>query len=830
YRKSAVDHLVNGVSIRDPITGTANLHFQQSLGDYETEFKPGGLDARYGSTRGGIVSYQMLKPRNKRTSSVLIGTSNGVSKTKEDLLNWEVYHASSYRDKLYCSLDISGYESKGYRSNESFSSFNYALNASYRISSRLKISTFYLNQQLDYQDGYNHDYSLTISEDRQSQFLPHYLIDYDMADNGYRDGMVDLDDIPPELLSWLNTPGLQQEDTDDDNRVDLFFETETYTDWNNNGQFDPGEWFIDVNGDGMYSEFLNEDIDGDGDNRMEDLNNNWWLDSESIFDSWYGNGSLDTEDLNFNGILDPGEDLNNDGLIQSEDINHDGEMSRYSMFSRLPWHQENREIVTFKVTFQPTPKIYGWFQYSRYNLKKLSNTIEYVNEDRNYNDLLDDGEDLNGNGILDPYHHGYEIEGARDSKDMFSDYNNDGIVDQSVRDNDLDGDIDEDDWIYWDEVYTTLHWWQNYGMFRGVSTDRPNGYPSGGWSYDKYAIENIQLHYVHQYNHKGRLYCGFDHSWYDLLHNNEEEVNSLGFTVDPTPVNTAGYISTRYEVLPTFSFTAGFRFDLMTSAEDRLEDSWDPTWSQWDNDNWGGDGINQYYNEAADDAGLYIHSLGEPRVKHRNKYAVKISPRVGLNFSPSFGTTLFVNYGHYRTKPYFLEELLKYNYDNRLLTRSFEFGVRHKINRKWFTEFLIYDSVEYDTRDIYLSETARPFEFYLKGQQVKLFWYPSRLLNVELTYLHSNPEFYSDEQEGYSSWIPVIDAIRYNAEWSQKHTVFGKLDLGGRYRKATIVFNYGSGTKYTIPGQGADITLNSGELPSKYWFDGMISSTHHVGS
>ena len=51
----------------------------------------------------------------------------------------------------------------------------------------------------------------------------------------------------------------------------------------------------------------------DGDGANEDYNRNFFLDSEGALDFWYGNGILDTEDTNGNGILDPGEDLNGNG-------------------------------------------------------------------------------------------------------------------------------------------------------------------------------------------------------------------------------------------------------------------------------------------------------------------------------------------------------------------------------------------------------------------------------------------------------------------------------------------------------------------------------------
>ncbi len=66
---------------------------------------------------------------------------------------------------------------------------------------------------------------------------------------------------------------------------------------------------IDNDEDGMVDESQYDKIDNDGDWRpWQDLN---------------GNGVWDTEDINFNGILDPDEDLNGNGLLDYESVNDD---------------------------------------------------------------------------------------------------------------------------------------------------------------------------------------------------------------------------------------------------------------------------------------------------------------------------------------------------------------------------------------------------------------------------------------------------------------------------------------------------------------------------
>ena len=66
---------------------------------------------------------------------------------------------------------------------------------------------------------------------------------------------------------------------------------------------------IDTDEDGMIDESQEDGIDNDGD----------WI----AFTDKNGNGIWDFEDLNFNGVLDVGEDQNGDGIFDVEDLNDD---------------------------------------------------------------------------------------------------------------------------------------------------------------------------------------------------------------------------------------------------------------------------------------------------------------------------------------------------------------------------------------------------------------------------------------------------------------------------------------------------------------------------
>ncbi|HQV33384.1 MAG TPA: hypothetical protein PKV71_15970, partial [Calditrichia bacterium] len=66
---------------------------------------------------------------------------------------------------------------------------------------------------------------------------------------------------------------------------------------------------IDNDGDGLVDESQQNGIDDDGD----------WIAGEDL----NGNGVWDTEDVNYNGMLDPGEDIDGNGLLDIEPVNDD---------------------------------------------------------------------------------------------------------------------------------------------------------------------------------------------------------------------------------------------------------------------------------------------------------------------------------------------------------------------------------------------------------------------------------------------------------------------------------------------------------------------------
>ncbi|MFQ6091671.1 MAG: carboxypeptidase-like regulatory domain-containing protein, partial [bacterium] len=150
----------------------------------------------------------------------------------------------------------------------------------------------------------------------------------------------------------------------------------------------------------------------------EDLNDRYRNPDDPYYiQGWYGNGRLDTEDLNGNNVLDEGEDLNGNGVLDSEDLNYNGwiydpqtntrtwnpdALDAFSMLDHLPYYEDDTNNWNLSWTHTLSPATFYEVKFSRYMTKSLWQTRERMNEDRDGDGRLDAGEDLNHNGILDP--------------------------------------------------------------------------------------------------------------------------------------------------------------------------------------------------------------------------------------------------------------------------------------------------------------------------------------------------------------------------------------------------------------------------------------------
>ncbi len=169
--------------------------------------------------------------------------------------------------------------------------------------------------------------------------------------------------------------------------------------------WDPG-LVEDLDGDGVIDPAEVMDANGNGVlDPAEDLNQNGFLDQAGGFvqlgNTKFGTGYFraaqrlnpfygprTSEDLNTNGILDPGEDLNGNGALDT-----------YPVFDTGHPEMWTEESVWYDYSGGGAPVITSRGQYFKPPYRPL---IYRLNEDTDGSGGLNGSEDLNGNGVLDP--------------------------------------------------------------------------------------------------------------------------------------------------------------------------------------------------------------------------------------------------------------------------------------------------------------------------------------------------------------------------------------------------------------------------------------------
>ncbi len=878
-RGQEVVYLFDGISLNDPLTGNPNDSNVPMLAVSELDVITGGFSAEYGDAQSGVINVSGSEGTSQFSSTMRYTTSNFISdglndNDPEDLRKLEFMLAGPlYKNMATFSFSGDINEDYGRFSNQFQDLTNLAGKVTFKPSDQLKFHVSGLYSLSNLQNGYDHEWIQNVSEDMLTDYVPSYVDGYDGRLDEIKNGVVTFSEIP-DLISdgntyrysdWWSMDGIQSEDSnsgwngDGDGVLDMFYESEPFTDWNGNGQWDfvdlngngimdsedPREDFEDINGDGIYSANINLDVDGDGDNRHEDLNNNYVLDVEGVFDSWYGNGILDTEDLNFNGVLDDGEDLNGDGYIQSEDVDRDGNLTVYNMFERQPWWEQESNLITAGLNYTISPRSYINFTIARYTTEMTTNIIERLNEDRNYNGILDDGEDLNGNAVLDSYSSSGNVWEVGDGQDMFHDRNNDDIVDESYWDHDGDGDIDEDDYITWDQMMGSVSRADKSLGFYTIAANSPYTFNRDHWHYDKKVTNTFKLDFVSQFDDHNKLHTGFEFKQYDLTNHDTPDRYGYAELYTVKPKDFSAFISDKMEYTELgLIVNAGIRFEYFEASEAYPANEADPTWSTEDFADWDGDGWPQFYNSALDEYGYYIHGVGDIKDPIEDKGEWKIAPRLGISHPISDHSMLYFNYGRNYQRP-----RLDYLFRNRgynmgggfpivgnptlapELTVSYEFGVRNEIRKNLVFEFKGFYKDIFgltDTRPVYWTVSDWYSTYFnrdygnVRGTEMVVSLRPPGLFFGNLNYTYSIAKGKSsDWRQGYlntwaGSFIPTWESY---LEWDQRHTINADLNIAYLNTLTTLVINYGSGTRYTRPGQGKEEIENTETFPWTLYSD-----------
>lgn len=895
-RTSEVIYMLDGIPLKDPWTGNSNDSNVPLLSISEANVITSGFGAEYGDAQSGIVELTSKEGRNSFSGNVRVNSSNGFNNSPTINAPYEVntiefaLSGPIIKDKMHFSFIGENQDKAGRFRNQKSALVSYTGRLSLKINNKLKLNLSGLYNLNNFEDGYSYSYSHFISEDKHTGFMPTYVKLYDGV---VGDGILEDGEAPAFYTDWWTTDGLQTEDSDGDGILDLYITEEPYADWNGNGVHDEGEWYNDINGNGVYDDTPYEQdrdsngqiVESDGDGSNEDYNSNFILDSESEIDNWYGNGALDTEDINGNGVLDDGEDINGNGVLDTEDVDADGKMTVFNMFERQPLWQEKSNMWNVGLTWTLSKNSFMTFRIAQYSTQLKSNIVERINEDTDRDGVLDvywatepyedtngdgqlnegewwgdlngnniydenlnwdvDGdndnrnEDLNGNGILDNYTPGKAISGIDDSQDMFHDENNNDFVDESERDWNNDGVIDVYDekyfWMPWSDIPDegTKH----SGDFYGVAPSHPYTYNRDHWHFDKKVITTYKVDFVSQVNESNQVRSGLEYINFDMR--NHWPPDRYGYAENDvsTPSNLSLYLTDKMEYHGII-VNAGLRFERFDPNSSYPADEEDPTWTSGDFADWDGDGKDEIYKQWKANAGEYQHDLDDIKNPIEAEKKNLFAPRLGVSFPISDKSLLYFNYGRQYQRPAmsYLFRNNTYNFGggfpivgnpnmNPELTIAYEVGVRKEFPFELLLEAKAFYKDIFgltDTRPIFWTVNDWYTMYYnrdygnVRGFEILLLRRAGKKIYGEVNYTYSIAKGKSSGvSQGYlTEWSGnIVPTFESYLSWDQTHTVNINTNVAYKDFLATVIFNYGSGTRYTKPNQGRLIVENTETFP-----------------
>ncbi len=590
-------------------------------------------------------------------------------------------------------------------------------------------------------------------------------------------------------------------------------------------------------------------------------------------DPWYGNGEVDTEDLNHNGIIDGNEvDLDGDGVVDTEDLNSNYNLDAFRMLDHVPFFTHHTEQLAVKWNHTLNQKTFYELGYSRYKTEMHYNTNEYINEDANGNGELDleprytdindipadslgmfsnylaaeevddkvsfyyfdfnqngvyEYEDLNGNQIWD-----WDVYGPR--HDLFTDDNDNGYIDASEK-----GAVST--WMAWEDVPF------------GNSKDNDDFYTYGsGLTYNRarwnndYKIINTfngsitsQMHKYHQ------MKAGFELKFMELFDHDVDmasggNVYGQNFSAKP---RLYGFWAEDKMEFEGMVINAGVRLDVF-----------DINWSDY----------------PADITDPVVDASIGGEVKDPTSIDPKYywGPRLGVAFPITEFDLLSFNYSKNFQIPILNFAFTNVNWDfsgafpivgNPNLeperTTAYELTLRHQFNPNTAivaTGFYKDITGLTDTRQVFYNErnwyglyinldygNVRGFELSLEKRFSSFY-----STNISYSYSIAKGKASSARQNYENAWAGnVIRTTESYLDWDQRHTVYGNimfmipkntrisgysyLDKPLEQVSLSLIGRYGSGLPYSSPAKDKDPPINDQRLPYTLSFDARIQKRHN---
>lgn len=572
---------------------------------------------------------------------------------------------------------------------------------------------------------------------------------------------------------------------------------------------------------------------------------------DSNGDPWYGNGMVDTEDTNRNGILEAGEDLDGDGVIDSEDLNNDGQLSSYNMLDHLPYFRQN--VNQFGLKWDQTINETTFFELSasRYYTSMHYNTREYINEDTNGNGMLDLEESFSSIDdipldMLDA-NRDFLTSDAEGTKYWF-DYNQNGVHEyEDINGNeewdwdvygpghDMMTDEDEDSYVDASQIGPQDEWLKWEDMPFGNERDNNDYYLYGNgttynrarWNTDEKTTWTFQGNITSQIHRFHEVKAGFELNFYDIFDHDVDMAsggNVYGQNFSAEPRMYGFYAEDKME-FEGMVLNVGLRFDY-------FDVNWDNYPSDLENpvvdETQGGEVLNPTPIDAKSYWGprlgvaFPITERDQLSFNYSRNFQVPILnyafTNVNWDFSGAFPIVGNPNLDPERTTSYELTLRHQFTNDIVMVVTGFYKDISGLVDtkqvfvdaRNWYG---LYVNNDYgNVRGFELSTTKR-FSNFTSG-------------SISYTYSVAKGKA-SDARQNYeNAWAGnLIRTTESYLDWDQRHTVYANLQLfvphdtnlfGMPYFDGTsmaVIGKYGSGLPYSSPARSNDPPINDKRLP-----------------
>jgi outer membrane receptor protein involved in Fe transport len=547
---------------------------------------------------------------------------------------------------------------------------------------------------------------------------------------------------------------------------------------------------------------------------------------------WYDNGQLDYEDVNRNGFLDPGEDLNGNGLLDTEDLNQDDQLNVFDMLDHVPEFELRSNHIILNWTYQMSSKSFFEAKFSRNYTYQQYNVIENINEDTDGDFHLDLAYDITGDGEID------DIDGDGDYRhedlngnlrwdwkeqggycDLFKDENNNDYVDASEGN-------PRDQWIWWGNIPigNTQDEDGFYAYGNGTTYNRQR------WGTDEKSVWGMKLTYYNQLDLHNEIKTGVEFNYYDLYDFDRDVAsggNIYGQNIRAYPFSGAAFFEDKVEYSGMI-INAGVRLDY-----------WDA------NAIVPGDEDNPVDFET--------NTIADPVKTEPEWY---FSPRLGIAYPISQWDVIYFNYGRYFQIPALFLLYRNTTYDlsgafplvgNPAIrperTTAYELALKHQFTDNLKVELKgFYKDIQglTDTKQIYYS-AANYYTLYenidygnIRGFEIELMQRYSRYWGGRINYTYSiaKGKSSSSRQNYDVTWSGDIIPTEENfLNWDQRHTVNASLNFrmppderlfgipGFNDIGLYIIGRYGSGLPYSSGARTRVIPINDQRMPATYILD-----------